>query len=237
MKIQLTPRLRVAADLVSAGARLADVGTDHAYLPAALILEGKIPFAIAADLRQGPLARARETVRQAGLEGKVAFRLCDGLSGIRPREVDAVAVAGMGGETIASILGAAPWIREGVPLILQPMSSMPDLRKWLWENGFAIQEERLAREGGALYTALSVRAGEMPPLSPAELWAGRNQNVPLRGEWLELWIARTRRALEGMARSREEADSGRGIFLRRRALEEVHSGLVDMKKEWEQWQR
>lgn len=232
MKIELTPRLRMAADLVPAGARLADVGTDHAYLPAALILEGKIPFAIAADLRQGPLARARETVRQAGLMEKVAFRLCDGLSGIRPEEADAIAIAGMGGETIATILEAAPWTRENVPLILQPMSSMPDLRKWLQENGYAIQEERLAREGDTLYTALSVRAGETPPLSPAELWAGRNQNDPLRGEWLDRWIGRTRRALDGMARAR-----GEGTFSRRRALEEAHSGLIDMKKEWEQWQR
>ena len=232
MKIELTPRLRMAADLVPAGARLADVGTDHAYLPAALILEGKIPFAIAADLRLGPLTRAKETVRQAGLMGKVAFRLCDGLSGIRPQEVDAAAIAGMGGETIAAILGAAPWTREGVPLILQPMSSMPDLRKWLQENGFTIQEERLAREGNILYTALSVRAGDMPPLSPAELWAGRNQNDPLRGDWLDRWIARTRRALDGMARAR-----GEETLDRRRALEEVHGGLIDMKKEWEEWQR
>lgn len=238
MRIELTPRLRMAADLVPAGARLADVGTDHAYLPAALILEGKIPFAIAADLRQGPLARARETARQAGLTGKVAFRLCDGLTGIRPGEVDAIAIAGMGGETIAAILKAAPWVRErGVPLILQPMSSMPDLRKWLWENGFAIQDERLAQEGYALYTALSVRAGEMSPLSPAELWAGRNQNDPLRGDWLDRWITRTRRALDGMARAREETVSTRGTFPRRREMEEVHSGLIDMKKEWEQWQR
>lgn len=231
MKIELTPRLRMAADLVPAGVRLVDVGTDHAYLPAALILEGKIPFAIAADLRLGPLTRAKETVRRVGLMGKVTFRLCDGLSGIRPREVDAAAIAGMGGETIAAILEAAPWTREGVPLILQPMSSMPDLRKWLQENGFTIQEERLAREGDILYTALSVRAGEMSPLSPAELWAGRNRNDPLRGDWLDRWIARTRRALDGMARARGETVS------RRRALEEVHSGLIDMKKEWEQWQR
>lgn len=232
MRIELTPRLRMAADLVPAGARLADVGTDHAYLPAALILEGRIPSAIAADLRPGPLARARETARRAGLAGKVAFRLCDGLSGIRPDEADAVAIAGMGGETIAAILRAAPWTREGdVPLILQPMSSLPDLRKWLEESGFAIAEERLAREGEALYTALLVRAGEMPPLSPAELWAGRNRNDPLRGAWLDRWLARTERALAGMALAR-----GEDAAPRRRELEEVRAGLIDMKKEWEQWQ-
>lgn len=233
MKIELMPRLRMAADLVPAGARLADVGTDHAYLPAALILKGKIPWAIAADLRRGPLDRAWATVREYGLTGKVAFRLCDGLTGIRPDEVDAAAIAGMGGETIASILSAAPWTREeDVPLILQPMSSMPELRGWLQANGFSIQEERLAKEGDTLYTALLVRGGEMPPLSPAELWAGKNSGDPLRGEWLDRWIARTGRALEGMAQGR-----GEEVLHRRRALEEVREGLIKMKEEWEVCQK
>ena len=229
--IHLTPRLQMTADLAPEGARLADVGTDHAYLPAALILEGKIPWAIAADLRQGPLDRARATVRECGLTGRVAFRLCDGLTGIQPGEVDAVVIAGMGGETIAAILSAAPWVRTGdVPLILQPMSSFPDLRGWLQGNGFAIQEERLAREGEMLYTALLVRTGEMEPLSPAELWAGKNASTPLRGAWLDRWLARTRRALEGMAQ-------GQNVSRRRQELEEVCQGLVEMKKEWEQWQQ
>lgn len=222
----------MVGELVPEGARLADVGTDHAYLPAALILEGKIPWAIAADLRRGPLDRARATAREYALTGKVAFRLCDGLSGIQPDEVDAVAIAGMGGETIAAILEAAPWTRErGIPLILQPMSSFPDLRGWLRENGFSIVEERLAKEGDTLYTALLVRAGEMGSLTPAELWAGKNSRDPLRGEWLDRWIARTGRALEGMSRAR-----GEGVSARRRELEEVRTGLMEMKKEWEQWQ-
>lgn len=230
---ELSPRLRMVGELVPAGARLADVGTDHAYLPAALILEGKIPWAIAADLRQGPLDRARATVRGYGLTGKVAFRLCDGLSGIRPDEVDAVAVAGMGGETIAAILSAAPWTREGgLPLILQPMSSFPDLREWLQKNGFSIQEEGLAREGDTIYTAMLVRAGEMSPLTPAELWAGKNTADPLRGDWLDRWLARVRRAIDGMSRAR-----GEGTSARKRELEEVVDGLADMKKEWEQWQK
>lgn len=229
---ELSPRLRMVGDLVPAGARLADVGTDHAYLPAALLLEQKIPWAVAADLRRGPLDRARATVRTYGLTGRVAFRLCDGLMGIRPDEVDAVAIAGMGGETIAAILSAAPWTRErDVPLILQPMSSMPDLREWLRENGFCIQAERLAREGDALYTALLVRAGEMGRLTPAELWAGKNSGEVLRGAWLDRWLARTGRALDGMAQAR-----GEGVAARRHVLEEVRNGLMDMKKEWEQWQ-
>ena len=93
-------------------------------------------------------------------------------------------------------------------------------------------EERLAQEGDTLYTALLVRAGEMAPLSPAELWAGKNTADPLRGTWLDQWIARTGRALEGMAQGR-----GEEVLSRRKALEEVRAGLFDMKKEWELWQR
>ena len=230
---ELSPRLRMVGELVPLGARLVDVGTDNAYLPSALILEGKIPWALAADLRQGPLDRARATVREYGLTGKVAFRLCDGLTGVQPCEVDAAVIAGMGGETIAAILSAAPWVREqDIPLILQPMSSFPDLRGWLEKNGFAIQEERLAREGKSLYAALSVRAGKMEAQSPAQLWAGKNEDTPLRGMWLDQWMVRTRRALDGMALAR-----GVDVLARRQALEEVLSGLIDMKKEWEKWQK
>ena len=172
-------------------------------------------------------------VARAELEGRVAFRLCDGLTGVCPEEVDAVAIAGMGGETIAAILAAAPWTREReVPLILQPMSSMPDLRAWLGKNGYAILEERLAREGDALYTALSVRAGEMPPMTAAERYAGRNTRDPLRGAWLERWLARTERALTGLAQSQKPEAAAR-----REELEQLEHELRDMKKEWETWQR
>ena len=210
--IELSPRLRLAADLVPQGARLADVGTDHAYLPACLLLEGKIPWAIASDLRKGPLDRARETARQYGCGDKMAFRLCNGLAGIRPGEVDAIVIAGMGGETIAQILEAAPWVlEEKIPLILQPMSSLPELREWLGQNGYAIAKEQLA---------------------PGQLWAGRQSRDPLRGEYLEQQAKKLRRALDGMSKGR-----GEQIQERRRALENVYQELLTMKEEWQQWQR
>lgn len=231
--LELSPRLAMVADLVPRGARLADVGTDHAYLPAALVLSGQIPGGIAADLRQGPLNRARQTVQACGLAGRIAFRLCDGLKGIRPEEVDAVVIAGMGGETISGILEAAPWTREReIPLILQPMSSMSDLRLWLAGHGYRIVSEELAKEGDTLYTAWSVRAGEMDALSLAELWAGRNSAQPLRGAWLELWMSKVRRALEGLERSRRQEAAERQDTLRA-----VYAGLAHMKEEWQEWQK
>lgn len=230
--IELSPRLRLAADLVPQGARLADVGTDHAYLPACLLLEGKIPWAIASDLRQGPLNRARETARQYGCGDKMAFRLCNGLAGIRPGEVDAIVIAGMGGETIAQILEAAPWVREEkIPLVLQPMSSLPELRDWLEKNGYAIAREQLAREGETLYVVMGVTAGEMGEQTPGQRWAGRQSRDPLRGDYLAQQERKLRRAVEGMAKSRGEETQQR-----RRELEQVLSEISAMKEEWQKWQ-
>lgn len=243
-KINLTPRLQMAADMVvrnERNGRLVDVGTDHAYLPTWLLQNHREQFAyvIATDLREGPLDRAIQTARNAGCNQDIDFRLCDGLAAVDTREADLIVIAGMGGETIVHILKNAPWSdwrgdgpMEDKVLVLQPMSSFPDLRKWLQENGFSIEEERLAREGDTLYTALLVRAGEMAPLTPAELWAGKNNHDPLRGGWLDMWAARVRRALEGMAQAR-----GEGVSVRKHELEEVLNGLVDMKEEWELWQQ
>ena len=231
-RIELSPRLRLAADLVPEGARLADVGTDHAYLPACLLMEGKIPSAIAADLREGPLSRARETAAEYGCGERMAFRLCDGLSGIRPEEADAVVIAGMGGETIAQILEAAPWVRtRGIPLVLQPMSSLPELRKWLGQHGYAIAKEQLAREGETLYVVMRVTTGEMGTQTPGQLWAGRQSRDPLRGEYLDHLTQKLRRALDGMSKGK-----GEQIQARRQALEGVYKEMLAMKEEWQQWQ-
>ena len=237
-RVNLSPRLAMAAGLVPGDRndiRLADVGTDHAYLPVRLLQDrgADLAHVIAADLRPGPLDRARQTVRAAGLEGAVDFRLCDGLEGLRPGEADVIVIAGMGGETIAHILAHAPWYDwAGITLILQPMSSMPDLRGWLGAHGFAIEREELCREGDTLYTAFLVRVGAMPPLSLGELWAGRNAPGPLRGPWLDLWLARVGRALAGMSQARGEETASR-----REELERVRADLLEMKKEWETWQR
>ena len=203
MELTLTPRLAAVARLVPQGARLADVGTDHAYLPVRLLLDGRVERAIAADLREGPLSRARETARRWGVEERISFRLCDGLTGVGREEADTVAIAGMGGETIAAILAAAPWTREGTRLLLQPMTSFPDLRRWLQQNGYQILREHIAREGRRLYTVLETTGGEMPPLTPGELWAGRQSDDPLRGTYLDVMAEKVARALRGLQLSRQ----------------------------------
>ena len=105
--LELTPRLRRLADWVPPGARLADIGTDHGYLPVWLRLHGRVASAIACDLREGPLARARETGRTWGADG-IDYRLGNGLAVVSPDEADAVVIAGMGGENIAAGLPGPP---------------------------------------------------------------------------------------------------------------------------------
>lgn len=232
-RVELSPRLHAAAQLVPQGARLADVGTDHAYLPVWLIQNGRIPWAVASDLRPGPLSRAKATAQEYGCSGQLDFRLCDGLSGVAPDEVDAVAIAGMGGETIANILAAAQWVKEKrLPLILQPMSTQPELRRWLWQNGFDLLQEKIVAEGDTLYTVMLARTGQVTPMTPAEEWAGRQvpgMEAPLRGRMLHQLLSRVDRALEGLERAADTAQT----TLRRRELEEVRTGLTNMRKEWD----
>jgi len=143
----LSPRLTAAASLVRQGSFVADVGTDHAYLPIALCLAGQVRGAIATDVNRGPLEQARGHIYSCGLEDKISLRLCDGLCGVETYEPDDVLICGMGGDLIRRILSDAPWIqKEGLRLILQPMTHAEHLRQYLCENGFDIVEERLAEE-------------------------------------------------------------------------------------------
>ena len=233
--MELTPRLRSVAQLVPQGAKFADIGTDHAYLPVWLLQRGIITKALACDLRQGPLDRARATAEKYGLTEQMDFRLCDGLAGVRPGEADTIAIAGMGGETIAAILSAAPWTwREDCLLLLQPMSAQPQLRLWLQEHGYTIAREILTREGDTIYTTFQVMAGPMPELTAGELWAGRQSRGeadPLRSEYLNRLIDQTGRAVEGLRRSTRAADAGRLD-----EMERAHRGLLELREEWLSWQ-
>ena len=223
-RIELSPRLRLAADLVPEGARLADVGTDHAYLPACLLMEGKIPSAIAADLREGPLSRARETAAEYGCGDRMAFRLCDGLSAIAPDEADTLVIAGMGGETIIHILESAPWTR-GCTLLLQPQTKIELLRAWLREHGYAADAERLVEDKGKLYLVLSVRGAEPGTASVLEQYGGFClEGDPLYGAYLTRQIARLRRRAEGIRESRGEETQ---------ALLSLAAQLEEKKEVWQ----
>lgn len=214
---RLSPRLETIAGMVTPGCRLADVGTDHGYLPIRLLLDGTIKSAVASDIRPGPLSAARKNAAAAGVEN-IRFRLCSGLEGISPEEADTVVIAGMGGETIAGILDKAPWVREGKTLILQPMTRQEVLRRALEKTGLRIERERLVLDGGRIYSVMLTRAGEPDTYTEAEYYTGRYALISgeaLFGEYLTQWENKLDRALEGLSAAEDRRHLARAVELRR----------------------
>lgn len=150
----LTKRLAACAALVTPGGVVCDVGTDHAYLSAELLRRGQCTRAVATDIHAGPLEAAKRTLTEAGVLEQAELFLCDGLAQVQPEGITDVVIAGMGGETIIHILEDCPWRRQ-VHLILQPMTKIPDLRRWLAEQGFSWTEQAV-QEGEKFYVVLSV---------------------------------------------------------------------------------
>ena len=151
----LGPRLEAVARLVSCGAILADVGTDHGYLPIYLIECGKIEKAVLSDINKGPLEKARTNVKLHNLEERVELCLTDGAADLASKGITEYSVCGMGGELIADIIAAAPQMKEqGIGLILQPMSRAEALRSYLWDNGFSILKEVHSCEDGKYYVCM-----------------------------------------------------------------------------------
>ena len=226
-QLELSPRLQLLADWVPRGARFADVGTDHAYLPVWLTLHGRVTSAIASDLRKGPLERARETGRTYGAEG-IDYRLGDGLAFIRPEEADTIVIAGMGGENIASILAAAPWTADGQhTLLLSPHTKAEELRLFLMDHGYAIRREALVRDRGTLYPVMEVTAGEMT-LTPGQLWGGAGLlHDPLGDRYIMEKIVRLMGAIAGKNRSERSEDREKADGLR-----DIVTELLAMREEW-----
>ena len=154
-RTELDERLSSAAKYVRQGAVFADIGTDHAYLPLFLLERGVIDHAYAADIAEGPLARARRAVMEGGRSEQVTLLLANGLEGMENLGLTDIAVCGMGGETVVEILRAAPFVKnENVRLILQPMSRAGVLRRYLAEEGFCIEEETLVVAASKRYACL-----------------------------------------------------------------------------------
>ena len=156
--IKLDARLSAVASLVRDGVRVADIGTDHAYLLTYLIEKGVCPRGIAADLRKGPLENARQTVIEAGLTDKVELILSDGLENIIEGSCDDIVIAGMGGNLIAEILSKAHWIKnENLNIVAQPMTHAEVLRQFFVDNGFEILREKTATDGRRFYCIMSAK--------------------------------------------------------------------------------
>ncbi len=181
----LDARLLSAAKLVREGAYVCDVGTDHAYLPVYLVLTGRAVRALASDINEGPVKRAKESVVKYGVSEKIEVVLGDGLKGAESYPITDVIIAGMGGELIASILDAAKWIQnEKYRLILQPMTHAEILREYLINNGFSIIDEDIVTEqkDRKIYQIICAEySGRADEYTKDELYLGRH-NISRRSE-------------------------------------------------------
>ncbi len=224
----LTPRLNCIAGLVPQGARLADIGTDHAKLPISLLLRKRIQSATGSDIRKGPLAHAAKNAEEHKV--KLSLILAYGLEGISPENCDTISIAGMGGGTIAGILRAAPWTAEGHHLLLlQPMTMVYELRQWLWANGYEILKETLCLEGKRWYVALSVSGGAAP--CKKELWQCLVSPALMESEnaagYIRHLLRKEIKALEGM-------EKGCGVDLEK--LECQRNSVAALEKSLEELQ-
>ena len=156
MTIPLSKRLQVCAGLVAPGDRVADIGCDHGYLSIHLLLSGLASSVIASDINQMPLQSAMRNAEKFGVQDNISFHLSNGVEKI-PRDFDTLVCAGMGADTMVSILEAAPWLRSSrYRLILQCQSKTPLLRKYISQHGWYINREVALRDGKFLYTVMEV---------------------------------------------------------------------------------
>lgn len=230
--IKLSNRLQTLASYVSKGANIADIGTDHGYIPVWLAQMGNVNKIVAADINKGPLEHAKRTAEEYGVSDIINFRLCSGLNFADSTEYDTVIIAGMGGELIASILEAAPWTKHNTTLILQPNTKIQDLVEWLIQNGYSIQHTKLVKEAGKYYQILIVCGGsdhiienESNRLIHPLYFKLRDQLLP---EYIDHLIDRYKHAEQGMLTAKQESAE-----LKR--TQTLISDLEEMKKETEAW--
>lgn len=200
MGITLTERLRTIADMVDSGSRLADIGTDHGFVPIYLLTLGKIRYAVASDVHMGPLDKARENTLKYGVGEKMRLCRADGMDGLREDEADTAVIAGMGGELICRILNRVPQSIQ--TLILQPMTDLEEVRKKVHRMGFTLTEEKIAREDNKFYIIMKARRGACP------FWTEEDYLIsPLLmrdeqlGAYLDLKLSQVSHALEQLADS------------------------------------
>ena len=206
MSIKLTPRLSAAASLVRGGGIIADIGTDHGYLPIYLLQSGKVTGAIAADIGKMPLKNAENSILNYGLQSEITLRLSDGLREFSENEVNEIVFAGMGGTLIAEKLSEAPWIKnEKYHFVFQPQSRAEELRQFLFENGFQIEKEIATHEGRRVYIAFSAfYNGEKTEFSYADCFLGKLLPTEDAKKHIEKQISRFSDRYNSAALSEEE---------------------------------
>lgn len=168
MRIPLSKRLQRCADYIGCANRIADIGCDHGYLGISLLKNGQVKSVIAADIRPMPLQAAKENAKRFGFDEQMEFFLSDGAAAI-PRDFDVMVCAGMGADTMISIIENAPWLKStSYRLVLQCQSKTAMLRKYLNENGFSIVRESAIKDGRFLYSVMEVVFKQEGPFTPGQ---------------------------------------------------------------------
>lgn len=207
--MELSRRLHAVAGKVTRGNRLADIGTDHGYIPIYLVSEGICPSAIAMDVNQGPLDRADAHIREYGLEEKIRTRLSNGLEKLKAEEADSIVIAGMGGALMKDILnGGIHVIASGKELILQPQSEIFKVRHFLHDNGYMIVDEQILKEEGKYYFIIKAVPGQQKYCEEflyeyGECLLKEKDNLMI--EYLERELKKYHKILEGLAENTSEA--------------------------------
>ena len=189
MKIPLSTRLLTCAQFVKKGDRVADIGCDHGYLSIHLLTQGIAKSCIASDVNEAPLQSAMRNARKYGVANKMEFCLSDGLNRL-PRDFDCMVCAGMGADTMMHILSdASDWLKDPkYRLILQCQSKRPELRQWLYDAGYRINRETLAKDGKFVYSIMEVVFDPGHGITPAETYITPQlleDNHPLLPEYYE----------------------------------------------------
>lgn len=220
--MQLSLRLSAIAEMITEGNRLVDVGCDHGYLPVYLVLNHKIPRAIAMDVKHGPLKRAQEHISEYGVEDYIETRISDGLSALRKGEGDTLVMAGMGGPLMERILTEGrTLLRDFKELIFQPQSDIPHFRIFLQQNGCEVVMENMVFEEGKYYPMMKViwREHVQEPLTKEEAYFGKlllKQRHPV----LKQYLQREKRIREEILNNLSNSSGEKGMRRKKEIKEE-----------------
>ncbi|KNF09330.1 tRNA (adenine(22)-N(1))-methyltransferase TrmK [Gottschalkia purinilytica] len=216
--MKLSPRLKAIASYVKKGDIVADIGTDHGYIPVYLVNNNISEKIIASDINEGPLNNAIEYIKKNKLQNEIDTRLGDGLNSINPNEVDTVIIAGMGGLLIAEILEESKEVTKSIKnFILQPMVAVDELRRYLYDNEFKIIDEKLAKEGDKLYHILYVQHGKDELEKEIYFEVGKKlieNKDELLEEFLKLKINKIEKILNNLQNQHKEKSRNKYIELK-----------------------
>ena len=215
-----------AASLVTEGNRLADVGTDHGYIPIYLLLQKKIKSAIAMDINKGPLQRAKEHISLYELGDYIETRLSDGVAALQPGEVDSILIAGMGGGLVMHILEEGKEVcKQAKELILQPQSEIDHVRAYLRKEGYEFLQEEMVLEDEKFYPMMKVRYTGAEQKISTELWEIYNLYGGLLLEKkhpvLKTFLLRERELYAGIAENLKKQATSEKILKRMEEVEEI----------------